>query len=141
MRYLSSISLALVVLMVLACTEQSPHGWTPLPENTISPASSATYVPRYTDSQVIGFIQKHLNATEKCSAYAAFRYLTSHPTYLRDKSAIRNTGPQEQYYVTFSYDGKPAFTRPIVITWTFFGDSAQVLPTSAGFASTRYRFC
>ena len=126
MRYLTAIALALVVLMVLACTEQSPHGWTPLPENTISPASSATYVPRYTDSQVIGFIQKHLNTTAtysgsdyKCSTWKPF----SHPQYVLKNSTVRNTGPQEQYYVTLPYNG-------ITFTWTFFGGAGQVLPTS-----------
>ena len=92
------------------------------------PASSgsapASYVPRYTDAQVIGFIQKHLNATasgsdEKCTDNVPF----SHPPYVLENSTVRNTGPQEQYYVTLPYN-KSTFT------WTFFGGAGQVLPTS-----------
>jgi hypothetical protein len=130
---------ALVVGLMVAC-----GGGSNTSSDNTQPASSvsatASYVPRYTDAQVIGFIQKHLNATEKCSAYAAFRYLTSHPTYLRDKSAIRNTGPQEQYYVNVHMVLKEG-SRPVEFTWTFFGDSGQVLPTSAAFANTKYRVC
>ena len=62
MRYLSSISLALIVLMALACTEQSPHGWTPLPENTISPASTATLTEREAVAVIKQYLQRTMGA-------------------------------------------------------------------------------
>ena len=103
------------------------------------PASSgsapASYVPRYTDSQVIGFILKHLNAAasgsdRKCTDILPF----NRPPYVIENSFVRNSGPQEQYYVTLPYG-------IITFTWTFFGGSGQVLPTSTGVPGTRFRFC
>ena len=109
MRYLSSISLAIIVLMALACTATPA---TPAP-----PAA-----PAYLDAEVLGAVKGFLHGAgmeSRCGLYA--RVVNGETAQVR-----RDTSNPDKYYVTVP--SRPDFS------WTFIGSLGKVISTSTGVA-------
>jgi hypothetical protein len=112
MRYLTSISLALVVhvllsivvLMALACTA------TPTPTPTPTP------IPRFSDVEVIGAIKQHLRATGHPWCFG----ISGQSDSLFD--VRRDSSNPDRYFVT-----APAVEE--TASWTFIGSLVRVIPT------------
>ncbi len=117
MRYLSSISLALIVhvllsigvLMALACTAEPA-------------APTAVPPPAYSDAEVLGAVKGFLHGAgmeSRCGLYA--RVVNGETAQVR-----RDTSNPDKYYVTVP--SRPDFS------WTFIGSLGKVISTSTGLA-------
>jgi len=117
MRYLSSISLELivqvllsiVVLMALACSSE-PAALTAVPP------------PEYSDAEVIGAVKGFLHGAgmeSRCRNYA--RVVKSETAQVR-----RDTSNPDKYYVTVPDHSD--------LSWTFIGSLGKVISTSTGAA-------
>jgi hypothetical protein len=106
MRYLSTISLALIVLMALACTA------TPVAPTAVPP-------PAYSDAD-FGAVKGFLHGAgmeSRCGNYA--RVVNGETAQVR-----RDTSNPDKYYVTVP--------RHPHFSWTFIGSLGKVISTSTG---------
>ena len=100
MRYLTSISLALILLMALACSSEPTE---PPP-------------PAFSDAEVIGAVKGHLRS------FTMHSYCTEIANNTERWKVVQDKSNPDKYLVTSHY-GEDA-------TWTLVGSLLRVIPTS-----------